>query len=240
MEEKYISLLYPSEKSRLYHQDRKKLPDISENVCDELGLSEILELKNSPITDFFTTDTDVILYRQETFADMAEIPEIKETLAKVNPILDDISELRRLENEGSSADSYLYSITEIELYVSCIDTLYSGLTPVRERMKSRAFSSLSDFISELWQSEYYKELNEKLNALASRVHEVRSITVGVNLDRELRPESAGVISINSEPFKSGKILDKILRLSFKNDAFTCIAELSPFGKGQRENKKEAL
>ena len=118
MEEKYISLLYPSEKSRLYHQDRKNLPDISENVCDELGLSEILELKNSPITDFFTTDTDVILYRQETFADMAEIPEIKETLAKVNPILDDISELRRLENEGSSADSYLYSITEIELYVS--------------------------------------------------------------------------------------------------------------------------
>ena len=240
MEEKYISLLYPSEKSRLYHQDRKNLPDISENVCDELGLSEILELKNSPITDFFTTDTDVILYRQETFADMAEIPEIKETLAKVNPILDDISELRRLENEGSSADSYLYSITEIELYVSCIDTLYSGLTPVRERMKSRAFSSLSDFISELWQSEYYKELNEKLNALASRVHEVRSITVGVNLDRELRPESAGVISINSEPFKSGKILDKILRLSFKNDAFTCIAELSPFGKGQSDNKKEAL
>ena len=34
------------------------------------------------------------------------------------------------------------------------------------------------------------------------------------------------------------ILDKILRLSFKNDAFTCIAELSPFGKGQSENRQE--
>jgi DNA mismatch repair ATPase MutS len=36
------------------------------------------------------------------------------------------------------------------------------------------------------------------------------------------------------------MLDKILRLSFRNDAFTCIAELSPFGKGQSDNKKEAL
>ena len=69
---------------------------------------------------------------------------------------------------------------------------------------------------------------------------MRSITVGVNLDKQLRPEMAGVISINSEPFKSGKVLDKILRFSFKNDAFTCIADLSPVNKGQSENRQEAL
>ena len=83
-------------------------------------------------------------------------------------------------------------------------------------------------------------MNKKLNSLASRVREVKSITVGVNLDRELRPVNAGVISVNAEPFKSGKILDKILRLSFKNDAFTCIAPLSPIMKGQSDNKQEAL
>ena len=36
------------------------------------------------------------------------------------------------------------------------------------------------------------------------------------------------------------MLDKILRLSFKNDAFTSIAELSPVCKGQSENRQEAL
>ena len=241
MEEKFISLLYPTEESREYHSRIENLPDISESVCDELGLNEIFNLKNSSLTDFFTTDTDVILYRQATITDMLEIPEIKETLAKVHPVLDDIQELRRLDSESSSsADSYLYSITEIELYVSCIDILFSGLLPVRDKMKSKAFIVLADFIAELSSSEYYKELNEKLDKLAARVHEVKSITVGVNLDSQLRPSSAGVISINSEPFKSGKMLDKILRLSFKNDAFTCIADLLPFGKGQSDNKKEAL
>ena len=241
MGEKFISLLYPTEESYIYHSDRTVLPDISENVCDELGLNEIFNLKNSSLTDFFTEDPDVILYRQSAIKDLINIPELKETLAKAHPILDDIQELRRLDTESSSSgDSYLYSITEIELYVSCIDTLREGFMPIRDKIESSAFKNLSDFIFELSSSDYYKELIKKLESLASRVHEVKSITVGVNLDRELRPSSAGVISINSEPFKSGKMLDKILRLSFKNDSFTCIAELAPFGKGQSDNKKEAL
>ena len=241
MEEKFISLLYPDEQSLIYHSDRNNLPNISDAVCDELSLTELFGLKNSALNDFFTMDPRVIEYRQSTLQDMMNIAELKETLARVHPILDDISELRRLDMEsGNSGDSYLYSITEIELYVTCIDTLKEGFESIKDKIKSPAFKKLCDFILELASSEYYSELNKKLSALASRVHEVKSITIGVNLDRELRPCSAGVISVNSEQFKSGRALDKILRLSFRNDAFTCIAELSPFGKGQSDNKREAL
>ncbi len=241
MQSKFISLLYPNEASYDKHQNRCNLPDITETVCDELGLNEIFALKSSSLTDFFTMDEDVISYRQTTMSDLFNIPALLETLSGIHPILDDIKELRRLDNENiTSADSYLYSITEIELYVSCIDTLRRGFSGVSDRISSPAFKALSDFVNELTESEYYRELNKKLEALSDRVHEVKSITIGVNLDRELRPESAGVISVNSEKFKSGKLLDKILRFSFKNDAFTSIAPLSPFGKGQSDNKQEAL
>ncbi len=241
MGNKFISLLYPSEESQSFHSDRNNLPNISDSVCDELGLNEIFNLKSGSLTDFFTEDTEVIKYRQQTINDMMRLPEIRDTLSRVHPILDDIRQLRQLDRENSgSGDSYLYSITEIELYVSCIEALNEGFSPIKEKIESNAFRTLSDFITELFESEYFKELCKKLEALASHVHDVKSITVGVNLDRQLRPESAGVISVNSEQFKSGKVLDKILRFSFKNDAFTCIAELSPFGKGQSENRKEAL
>lgn len=241
MQENFISLLYPNENSRDAHADGKSLPNISDDVCYELGLEEIFDLKCGSLSNFFTKDEEVIAYRQRTLNDVVEIPELSKTLSAVTPILEDINELRRLDIEtNASGESYLYSITEIELYVSCIDTLSRGLSPVREKIKSEAFSALADFAIKLSQSEYYKELNKSLESLASRVHEVRSITVGVNLDNQLRPASAGVISINSEQFKSGKVLDKILRFSFKNDAFTCIADLSPFGKGQSENRQEAL
>ena len=241
MENKFVSLLYPSEESEIFHRNRANLPNVTEEVCDELGLNEIFMLKTSSLTDYFTTDEKVIAYRQSTVRDLLSIPELLETLSGIHPILDDIRELRRLDNENvTSADSFLYSITEIELYVSCLDTLKRGFHGVKDRITSPAFKSLSEFVYELTESDYYRELNEKLASLSDRVHEVKSITIGVNLDRELRPESAGVIAINSEHFKSGKLLDKILRLSFKNDAFTCIANLSPFGKGQSDNKQEAL
>ena len=241
MENKFVSLLYPSEESEIFHRNRANLPNVTEEVCDELGLNEIFMLKTSSLTDYFTTDEKVIAYRQSTVRDLLSIPELLETLSGIHPILDDIRELRRLDNENvTSADSFLYSITEIELYVSCLDTLKRGFHEVKDRITSPAFKSLSEFVYELTESDYYRELNEKLASLSDRVHEVKSITIGVNLDRELRPESAGVIAINSEHFKSGKLLDKILRLSFKNDAFTCIANLSPFGKGQSDNKQEAL
>lgn len=241
MQEKFISLLYPNEEALVYHANRDNLPNISEAVCDELGLSELFSLKNSVLCDFFTKDPEIIKYRQKTVLDMINIPELKDTLAKVHPILDDIQELRRLDMESAnSGDSYLYSITEIELYVTCIDTLRAGFEPIMDKIESPAFLELAKFVLELASSEYYAELNKKLSNLASRVHEVKSVTIGVNLDRELRPQSAGVISVNSEQFKSGRTLDKILRLSFKNDAFTTIAELSAFGKGQSDNKREAL
>lgn len=241
MENRFVSLLYPTEMSEIFHRNRANLPSVSEDVCDELGLNEIFNLKTSSLTEYFTTDEEVIAYRQAVIRDLLSVPELLDTLSGIHPILDDIRELRRLDNDNvTSADSYLYSITEIELYVSCLDTLRKGFKGVKDRISSPAFTALSDFVCELTESDYYRELNEKLSALSDRVHEVKSITIGVNLDRELRPESAGVISINSEHFKSGKLLDKILRLSFKNDAFTCIANLAPFGKGQSDNKQEAL
>lgn len=241
MQEKFISLLYPDVETYRYHEIKENLPNISEEVCDELGLNEIYELKSSSLCDFFTMDPAVIKYRQSTLEDLINIPELLTTLSNIQRVLNDIRELRRLDDSKiGPADSYLYSITEIELYVSAIEALHRGFKDVRDRIEGTAFSALADFVFEVSESEYYAELNKKLKALTGRVHEVKSVTIGVNLDAELRPVAAGVISVNSEVFKSGKLLDKILRMSFKNDSFTTISNLTPFGRGQSENKQEAL
>ena len=240
MEKPFLSLLYPSEEDRAHHESRKALPRIAPEVVEELGFDEILSLKNSSLCDYFTRDPEVIRYRQKTLTDMERLPALGETLAEALPILCDIEELRRLDTSSGSGESYLYSITEIELYISCVEALKKGLLPLKEQFESPAFLRLAEVIETLTESEYYKDLNEDLKRLSSRIREVKSITVGVNLDAELRPVDAGVISINAETFKSGKVLDKILRMSFKNDAFTCIADIVPFDKGQSENRKEAM
>ncbi len=235
-----FSLLYPNADKVVRHLTSGDRPDVSDEVSEEIGLAEIIDLKNGKLSEFFTTDPDVITYRMETFSDLIENPGLCDTLKKLLPILQDIMELRRLEADSGDASDYLSSITEIELYISSIDTLDDGLNAASDGIKGKAFSALRDYINELAESDYYSELNEKLAELTDRVREIRSVTIGVNLDPQLRPSEAGVLSINSEQFRSGDILEKILRLNFKDDEYTCIANLVPFGKKQSENQKAAL
>lgn len=240
MELKNFSLLFPDEKTRREYYDGINRPYIDMYTLDQLGILEILDLKSSDLSDYFTTDPSVIRYRTEIFADMMSCPALSDTLGRLMPVLSDITELRRLEADSGMEDDYLSGITEIELYISCIEILYNGLSGIKDSLKSRAFSQLEERIRELAESDYYAELNKKLGDLTRRVREIKSVSIGVNLDAQLRPTYAGVLSINSEPFKSGDALEKILRLNFKDDEYTCIANLVPFGKKQNDNQKTAL
>ena len=235
-----FSLIFPDSETQRRHYNGQDKPAIDMFVLEELGLLEVFSLKNSELDEYFTTDPAVIRYRLEVFKDMLKCPEISKTLNKLIPILTDIMELRRLEADSGDTSSYLESITEIELYISCVETLFEGLAPIRNELHSTSLVSLADYITELATSDYHKDLNAKLAELTNRVREIKSVTIGVNLDSQLRPSSAGVLSINSQEFRSGDVIEKILRLNFKEDEYTCIANLVPFGKKQSDNQKTAL
>ena len=237
---KNFSLLYPSTAIEAEHYSGKDVPNISMEELSELGLLEFLDPKSRDLSEYFTMSVSVMNYRREMFRDMLDFEELGKMLNAVIPILSDIGELRRLEADSGNAEDYLMCITEIELYISGVDLLRRYLLPLRDKLKSEAFKTLAEKIYELSESDYYKELNVKLNELTNRVREIKSVTVGVNLDAQLRATEAGVLSINAEKFRSGDVLDKILHIGQKNDGYTCIASLVPFGKKQSENQKTAL
>lgn len=235
-----ISLLYPNEQAIDKKIEGLDNPKISTSTLEALDLDYAIELNASRLCDMFTLDKDVIEYRQEVFKDLLENEELCSLLTKLSPVLNDISDVRRLSENDDSSDSYLYCITEIELYITAVEMLYEGLSPIKENLKSRALNALYNRAYEQLNSEDYKDLTERLKELTRRVREVKSVTIGVNLDSRLQPESAGVLSVNNEKFKSGELLQKILRLDFKNNEYTCIAMMHPFKKGQSENQQYAL
>ncbi|MBE6662366.1 MAG: hypothetical protein E7606_03680 [Ruminococcaceae bacterium] len=235
-----FSLIYPSLETKQAHERGEATPSIDRFVLDELGMTDLISLKNSELSEYFTTDPAVIRYRLAVFADMLANPSISATLNSLIPILGDILELRRLDAESGDTASYLSSMTEIELYISCVDLLHEGFSILKGKLKSEAYQTFAARIEELAESDYYRDLNQKLSEMTERVREIKSVTIGVNLDAQLRPREAGVLSINPEAFRSGDVIEKILRLNFKDDEYTCIASLVPFGKKQNENQKTAL
>lgn len=235
-----ISLIYPE--AVLADESGLVSPHaLSRQSVSALELDFLIDLKTCDIGDFFTDDAETLKYRQETFRDLSENPGICPVLRRMVPFLTDITELRRLGSDLSSeSEGYLYSITEVELYISLLSLLHDELLPFEQSVKSPAMAEFCKRIHILTESDYYRSLNEKLSELSSRVREIKSVTIGVNLDSRLRPESAGVLSVNNEPFKSGAALDRILRLDFRSDDRTAIAKLRPFMKDQTENEKLAL
>lgn len=235
-----ISLIYPPSVINSDH-GYKSTASLSQLNSEALEMDFLIDLKSCDIGEFFTNDVETIKFRQATFTDLADNPKICDALRRMVPFLSDIIELRRIggdlaaENEG-----YLYSITEVELYLSLLEMLSDELLPLEDKLKSEAMRTFCARIKTLTQSEYYKTLNDQLKGLTSRVREIKSVTIGVNLDSRLRPESAGVLSVNNDPFKSGAALERILRLDFKSDDRTTIAKLQPFRKNQAENERLAL
>ena len=230
-----FSLLYPNADAIGVNKVR-----ISKETVGELSLDFLIDLKNSSLTDYFTTDRATIEYRLAVIDDLLKNPTIVDVLKSVLTLLCDIVELRAIKNETEVAKNYLYSITEIELYIDIVAKLARGFRSVRDNVKSEALIKLTETVTELSESDYYRDLNKKLNDLTNKVHEVKSVTIGVNLDSEFRPTDAGVISLNPEPFKSGKVIDKILRLNFKDDDYTCIAPLVPYNPKNSDNTKLAF
>ncbi len=236
-----ISLLYPDSDSLRRHMMGEEVAKLSQITAEQLELYFLMDLKSCDFGSFYTCDPEVILYRQDTFEDMTNNPELSHILLKMIPFLNDITELRRMGSDSAaSTESYLYSITEVELYTSLLDLLRDNLLPLASKFKSTAFRRFAERINTLTASEYYKNINAQLKELTSRVREIKSVTIGVNLDSQLRADRAGVLSINNEYFKSGELLDKMLRLDFKSDEKTCIAPLVAFKKGQSDNQQMAL
>ncbi len=230
-----ISLIYPDVNNIAVSSG------ISEYDAGRLELYELIDLRSSNIGDYFTNDPETIRYRQQTLKDLTEIPELCRVLNRMLPFLNDIIELRSLSEDADSAgDSYLYSITEAEIYNSLIELLREELLPFRDKITSPAMTALCERISVLAESEYYKTISEKLSELSQRVRDIKSVTMGVNLDSRLQPVSAGVVSVNSESFHSGDFFERVMRLDFKKDEMTCIADLVPYTKNQSENRKAAM
>lgn len=236
-----ISLLYPDADSLRRHSMGEEVAKLSQITAEQLELYFLMDLKSCDFGSFYTCDPEVILYRQDTFEDMTNNPELTHILLKMIPFLNDITELRRMGSDSAASnESYLYSITEVELYTSLLDHLRDNLLPLAPKFKSTAFRRFAERINTLTASEYYKDINAQLKELTARVREIKSVTIGVNFDSQLRADRAGVLSINNEYFKSGELLDKMLRLDFKSDERTCIAPLVAFKKGQSDNQQMAL
>jgi len=239
-----LSLLYPPQ----YTPDRvNDSPDLT--FYSQLGLERLVqvpvkgtvpwEVEHQQFSRLFTSDPAVIQYRLDVVEDLVNNPEICSTFADLLPQIETIAELRADKSRVSDTTSCLYSISEIELYTDCIDTLHQTFSH-KAKIQSAGLRSLAQVVADVYNSDEYQNLKSNAAKLMEQTRSIRSITIGVNLDAQLHAVEAGVVAVNSEYYRSGDIIDRILRLDRKDDGFRCLTPLIPYGKNRSDQQATAF
>lgn len=231
---KPLSLLNPE------GYEGKNNMSLSRGALSDLGFLSCFNLRSSDLTEFLTDSPEVIEYRQMTVRDITDVPECLAALRRCVPIMSDICDVRRLSAGAEAAEDYLYGITEAELYISLIDALASSLLPLEEKLSSPAMKELCARIRYLSEDEGSKKIRERLEELSVRVRDIKSVTIGVNLDSRLAPETIGVVSVGQDRFSTPGAIEKLLRIDRRREDAGFIAPLLEVSKSFTDREREAL
>ncbi len=210
-----VSLLWPSgvEKS---HDTGK----ISQQTLRDLGIDKIAAFISQDhrqvtgVTEILANlcqDPQVIHYRQEIMADLLLYPDLVQGLKAMLPLIADLGAYSAYQTRHIGQMSALvWRLGELELYIRCIETLYQVLVENTESFQAEGLVQLRLWIKSLAADPDFQALVEELPNLMAQVRQMSSVTIGVNLDAQLRPEAGTLLSINNYAFKGESLLQRLL------------------------------
>ncbi|MBQ8945473.1 MAG: DNA mismatch repair protein [Lachnospiraceae bacterium] len=212
MKEEKLSLIFP-------YQSDPNPPEykaLSEETIHNLGLDAVVPKLSAAeperayilrVISHMTADPRVAEYRAEVFEDILHFPDLRERMVK---ILDKIEFLRSYGTfkkdyeESASAFELIHRLEEINDYIICVEAIHECLT--NTDIKSRGLKNLKKYVDDVYTDNAFAELKEDIGRVKGSTSDLKSITLGINLNDRFEAESIGVISINNKSFtKSGVI-----------------------------------
>ncbi|MCL2285779.1 MAG: hypothetical protein FWC32_05370 [Firmicutes bacterium] len=215
-------------------------------VFAELKISRFLHIKpvlasgtmtTYNLAEFLTADTEIIGHRLDIFEDLLTCKGLIELIRDTAlPAICNISNL-----SGSSDGDYFFlnqfhSVRRLSVYAECIDQLHGTFSKLS--LNSRGMRSFAEKIAAIYNSEEFINLKANLAKISMRINNVKSVTLGINLGDGMRIDNMGIVSMNEEPFKSGKLLDKLLSADFsRSEEYTLLTPLEPIFRSLDTSQK---
>lgn len=100
-------------------------------------------------------------------------------------------------------------MSELDNYLSCVTLLANLLDEAGDDLHSEGLCHLREHIRGITQTEIFRQLQTELPELLTRIRGTVSVTVGINLDEEMRPTTAILMSINTQRFVEESFMAKL-------------------------------
>jgi DNA mismatch repair protein MutS len=215
-----LSLLWP-----LGHEART-LPRLSDAAVDDLDLPRTITalgeeygyaMRIRDVLLHMCDDPAVIAYRQDVLADLVEIPDLGDRLAALLPHVIGLDSWGYSIRAGQSPlHEVVWRVGQLETYVEVIQGLQAAFEGLERPLRAEGLARLRDVAGRVAADETFVRLVAELPDLVAQVRGIASITIGVNLDDQLRPVEATLIAINNKKFRG--YASSLLSLLFGRDA----------------------
>ena len=183
-----------------------------------LSLSPQYEAHVRGILLLLTTDIDTIRYRQAVLADLLQNPELVQDLTV---LLEEIITLEGYLSTPQWKDNVLrqvaWRLSELERYLETVLSLDNILTKAGDKLQSAAFQHLRKTVRAEVESEIFQHLRRELPELLPRIRAIRSITVAINLDADMRPISAALLEAKTDRFITESMMSRLFGMLRQND-----------------------
>lgn len=234
-----MSLLYPADYDRTKENAMKNFQFIQSLQIDDM----IVLVKESyrgfadlSLEKFFSSDPKVLKYRLAVVKDLVENDKLYEVFCKAVSLIYNINDLRRVLSSDYTIDAALSSIRYLEMYQEIVNLFADALRECS--IESEGMKAFKAQILSIAESEEYQNLNEELSKMEVNFGYVKSITIGVNLDENLRPKESGILSVNKTSFRQGTVMDRLIKKNAGDDVL--MSSLYPLKKGLHGEELKAL
>lgn len=214
LKEAYISILSPRElMEEKYHR-------LSETAFHDLGMDVICSyLTHKPeeqsmirrVMSHMVADPEVVQYRCDVFADFMHAPEMRnemlKLLEKVNYLQDYVRKKRNFDKTEGAWD-LLHRLSEINDYIDCVELMYQTLSSAD--ISSQGLLHLKEVFAAVYNDSAFEELKKDIKGLKATTANLKSVTLGINLNDRFEADSIGLISINDKAFSQSNILSDFL------------------------------
>lgn len=217
-----FSLFYPegAEKATGVLTDEAKNDLSLEFIAD--ALTDINKEKPHLINQMthISFDPEVIRYRRDIFEDFLRFPQLREAMSGLVLKLTDLRDIERfqMDRDASALWSLVNRLRELDEYIDCIRMIRKTLEELD--IRSDGMLALRELAVRIEQESGFDALEQDIDEMMAKAQRVKSVTIGVNLDKYLRPESAGVVAMNDTQFTESGLMSRFFKFIAGKDELT--------------------
>ena len=221
MKQSKLSILFP-------HQDEVAYQEIPEESWHDLGLDALTErIAAKPqevpllrrVMTSLTADPGVAAFRSDVFDDILAYPEIRERLMKLLDKIKmfyDYGVVNRHEGDETGIWDLMHRLEEYHDYILTVEAIRECLS--EKELVSEGLVTLRETVEQIYHDGGFAALRKDVEEMRIAASEVRSLTVGINLNDRFEAVSMGLVSVNAKQFtKSGLLKNFLTAVTPRNE-----------------------